>query len=167
MISTATIPSDIPSLSHRPSATVTCSKHSPAPVLPSVPDSRTKLDREFEEFKEFKAWKERQVAAVSEPESDAIPPRPQAAAADRVSDSSSSEEETQPMILVYRRDKNDKKYRSWEPYHSRQEPATHKYSWVTDPVTGREYKEKVATKTVEADSTQQSQQQILGTQEGF
>lgn len=144
------IRSDIPSLSHRPSATGTRGKHSPAPVLPSVPASRTKLDREFEEFKEFKAWKERQAAAVSESESDATPPRPQAggAAADRVSDSSSSEGETQPMILVYRRDKNGKKYRIWEPYHSRQEPATHKYNWVTDPDTGREYKEKAATKTV-------------------
>ena len=155
------IRSDIPSLGRRPSAdtghqTGARSKHSnsKSSVQPTAVKPRSKLDREFEEFQEFKAWKERHTATASESDSDATPPRPKVSI-DMVTDPSSSEEESQPVILVYRRDKHGKKYRNWEPYLTKQESTTsHKYTWVTDPVTGREYKEKVSAKPAEQRQTQ-------------
>ena len=46
------------------------------------------------------------------------------------------------LRLVYRRDENGRKYRSWEPFKSVAEPET-TFAWFLDPVTGREYKQAV------------------------
>ena len=132
--------------------------------LPTVHKPVSKEQQEYKEFMEFKAWKERNAAMVADTDSgsDASPPRAtlptrqsggnrRGLAADPPTDPSSSEDESgQPVILVYRRDKNGLKYRSYEPYHvdsgtvSRDKHV--KYAWVTDPETGREYKQAVPSK---------------------
>ena len=118
---------------------------------------KSKADRDYEEFLEFKSWRDSNAAKQSESGSDASPPRVthtrqprnnRTQHTDPATDPSSSEEEvSQPVVLVYRRDQNGKKYRSYEPYQAGHggavggEPV--KYTWVTDPATGREYKREV------------------------
>ena len=79
-----------------------------------------------DEFERFKAWQRGQDTFATESDSDASPPRVVPATkhrkkksvmvVDPITDSSSSEDEdNQPMVLVYRRDSNDLKYRSYEP----------------------------------------------------
>ena len=62
---------------------------------------------------------------------------------DPLTEPSDEEEDVENCLrLVYRRDENGRKYRSWEPFKSVAEPET-TFAWFLDPVTGREYKEAV------------------------
>ena len=151
---------DIPSLGRRPTASNPGEQLGARQKHSHVDQQRSKLQQEFEEFKEFKAWKDRNAATDSD--SDASPPRATTktrpvsdrqhiVATDPTTDPSSSEDESsQPVILVYRRDKHGKKYRSYEPYQAVH--GTEGYAeavqhvWVTDELTGREYKQAVSAK---------------------
>ena len=170
---------DIASLGHRPTANHDGSLGARPRTIPShkpnsstVQQPKSRVQDEFEEFMEFKAWKEQNSAIIADSGSDASPPRvapnnrqsgrnSRAPAADPPTDPSSSEDESgQPVILVYRRDKNGVKYRSYEPYqtvpNTRNIDKPGKYSWVTDPVSGREYKCVVpASKPSDRSSKQQ------------
>ena len=134
---------------------------------------KSKEQQEYREFMEFKAWKERNAVVVADSDSgsDASPPgashmrqsgsNRRALDDDPPTDPSSCEDESgQPVVLVYRRDKNGLKYRSYEPYHadagtvSRDKPV--KYAWVTDPVSGREYKREVPANKPSDKSSKQS-----------
>ena len=154
---------DIPSLGHRPTAShngVSLGarpKHQPS--LSTIQQPKSKADLEYEEFLEFKAWRDRSAAKQGESDSDASPPRVTSDTrqpgrknktlhADPATDPSSSEEDAQqPVVLVYRRDQNGVKYRSYEPYQKAASSAAGsqvvKYTWVTDLATGREYKREV------------------------
>ena len=147
---------DIPSLGHRPSAdkpTGTRPKGT-APVK-----QKSHLGKEYEEFLQFKAWREQTKAGDSD--TDDSPPRASkplkkksgqrdktTPTVDPVTDASSSDgESSQPVVLVYRRDENGTKYRSYEPYHDTVVASRDigvKYTWVTDSITGREYKQAVS-----------------------
>ena len=61
--------------------------------------------------------------------------------ADPETDPSDEEESSQQMRLVYRRDQNGYKYRTWEPVQDKQPQVV--YEWVTDERTGRQYKQPV------------------------
>ena len=63
--------------------------------------------------------------------------------ADPETDPSDEEDFGQQMRLVYRRDKNGMKYRTWEPVQEEQPRVV--YEWVTDERTGRQYKQPVVS----------------------
>ena len=157
-----TVRTDIPSLGHRPTASQhgfslgARPKHQPSSSTVHQPKPR--VDRDYEDFLEFKAWRDRNAAKQSESGSDASPPRTanthqprhniRTSPTDPATDPSSSEEDaSQPVVLVYRRDQNGMKYRCYEPYQADLGTGTGskpvKYTWVTDPATGREYKREV------------------------
>ena len=165
-----TIRLDNPSLGRRPTAgkqasTIQNSKHLGARKKDTYKEP---IDPVMQEFQMFKAWRESQSlqAADSESDDDASPPRapppkrtrkPVKKVDNPITDSSSSEDDTsEPMVLVYRRDEHGVKYRSYEPaqvldggVHGNQGRAGHvrapKYTWVKDPHTGREYKRAMPT----------------------
>ena len=123
------------------------------------------VDKELQEFKEFQAWKQKAMAGQrSGSDSDVSPPRQSSqnasklAALDPVSEPSDDEDElSKPVILVYRRDKSGKKYRSYEPYLPQQDSSSSPavaYKWVTDPTTGREYKKSVKVQPSQTQSRQ-------------
>ena len=156
-----TVRDDIPSLGHRQTAgqprTATQSGHNLGARKKVPPTSQTKTPLE-QEFEEFKRWKEMNAnaAAQSESDSDASPPRVVTAqhvkgkghvmVEDPITDpSSSSEDEAgHTMVLVYRRDKFGVKYRTYEPVQVDDQAV--KYAWITDPKTGRAYKQAVPSK---------------------
>lgn len=111
-----------------------------------------KIDQEFADFLEFRAWKDRQASAAAgvESDSDATPPRTtqqqskgHTKVVDPQTDPSSDEDESKPVVLVYRRAKDGTKYRTYEPYNPAGEVQTVYHTWVRDPTTGREYKRAV------------------------
>ena len=151
---------DIPSLGHRQSAPGLGQTLGAIPRQSTTHRPETQPDKEYQEFKDFQAWRLRNATGgTGESDSDVSPPRAIKAvhklkngnqdlpAADPLSEPSDSEEESnQPVILVYRRDKFGNKYRCFEPYLAHQgvaSPSAIKNTWVTDPVTGREYKQAV------------------------
>jgi hypothetical protein len=139
---------DIPSLGHRQSAPPGLSQNLGARSKHSTRvEPGPQPDKEFQEFREFQAWKLRS-AAVGQVLDNSVSDDPPAA--DPLTEPSDSEDESsQPVILVYRRDKDGNKYRCYEPYLANQDqasPSAVKHFWVTDPVTGREYKQAVTAK---------------------
>ena len=122
-----TVRYDNPSLARRPTAGHHLpTTHAGKPLGARKKRSKVTIDPMMAEFERFKAWRENQsaMAAVSESESDASPPRAAGirktvALEDPITGSSSSEDDSsQPMVLVYRRDSNGIKYRSYEPANS-------------------------------------------------
>ena len=156
-----TVRGDIPSLGHRQTAgqlhTATQSDRNlgARKKVPATSQSKTPLEQEFEEFRRWKEMNTK-AASQSESESDASPPRVATAQRRRakghaqVQDpitepSSSSEDETgQTMVLVYRRDEFGVKYRTYEPVQVDDQAV--QYAWITDPNTGRAYKQAVQSK---------------------
>ena len=172
---------DVPSLSRRPTANANCTSVGPQSKtrsaksqgeLGSSRQDWSGLSKAEQEFEQFKAWKNRNKFGP-ESDSDDSPPQvqvyPAAAAAcsgegDPVTEPSSSDEESyQPMILVCRRDKYGNKYRCYEPYRQVQkahcEVSPVQYTWVTDPSTGRQYKQPVPKKSSSSPSNFKSKRQ--------
>ena len=164
--------SDIPSLGRRPSAP-------PRQTGTKKKSKATDLNKEFEAFK---AWREstanKPVDTDSESE-DSPPPRFRPAAKNTstkasrqvppspgvyakhsrhtvhhpVQDpltSSSEEEDDEPMVLVYRRDSKGVKYRCFEKASQVKESV----QWVTDPNTGRQYRQVLPIAALSRSSAQ-------------
>ena len=180
-----TIRGDVHSLGRRPTAGEhhlgARSKHSSRQPL-------TQEEKDFQEYKEFQSWRARlkSVKNKSESESDASPPRAvnhrssrrqksrtrrvsfnKPAQDDTTGPSSSEDESSQPVILVYRRDANGVKYRTYEPY-LRAEPVqtVQQYVWKTDPESGRQYKQPVGRNSKHPGNTRLAQTPAFGFKSG-
>jgi hypothetical protein len=148
---------DVPSLARRPSAPVQIQP----PVSGYVATGRkssTHRDRSGFPFDPYPIDKTQHgggsyfvndLLDISEGPRQVIQPRqdarsyPDLLSDDPLTEPSDDEEVDENCLrLVYRRDENGRKYRSWEPFKSVSEPET-TFAWFLDPVTGREYKEAV------------------------
>ena len=159
--------SNIPSLGQRPSAP-------PRQTGTKKKSKATDLNKEFEAFK---AWRERTTNKPVEVDSesdDSPPPRIRPATKNTSTKSSrqvppspgvytkhsvhhhdpltssSEEEDVQPMVLVNRRDSNGVKYRCFEKASQVKESV----QWVTDPTTGRQYRQALPSTASSRSSAQ-------------
>ena len=152
---------NVPSLGRRPSAGDKRTGTRPKQQS-QLKQHKSQNERDFEEYKQFCSWKAKfsPAPALSGSDSDASPPRAAAPSkkvsgsrqasglhADPITDSSSTEDESpRPVVLVYRRNSNGVKYRSYEPYQvdkAALPPRESQHVWVTDEATGYQYKQRV------------------------